>query len=150
MGLVVEAELGSAMGRAAGARRTTSPGSRRPRSTPKSYDVREFVDDLRELNGHAAYCLETSSLVYTIRQRDYKRAEEPFGWAETIGSRARPFCVEPHCRDSSYLTMAVLRPDRCAGRQHRTRHLAGSGPAARLGGSFFVLRAEAIKISPES
>ena len=31
------------------------------RSTPKSYDVREFVDDLRELNGHAAYCLETSS-----------------------------------------------------------------------------------------
>ena len=87
MGLVVEAELGSAMGRAAGAR-TTSPGSRRPRSTPKSYDVREFVHDLRELNGHAAYCLETSSLVYTIRQRDYKRAKEPFGWAETIGRRA--------------------------------------------------------------
>ena len=27
-----------------------SPGSRRSRSTPKSYDVREFVDDLRDLN----------------------------------------------------------------------------------------------------
>ena len=81
MGLVVEAELGSAMGRAAGAHedRTTSPGSRRPRSTPKSYDVREFVDDLRELNGHAAYCLETSSLVYAIRQRDFKQRSRSAG-----------------------------------------------------------------------
>ena len=88
MGLVVEAELGSAMGWGGRRTRTTSPESRRPRSTPKSYDVREFVDDLRELNGHAAYCLETSGLVYAIRQRDFKQ-EEPFGWAETIGRRVR-------------------------------------------------------------
>ena len=41
------------------------------------------------------------------------------------------------------LTVAVQRPDwppNCAGRQRRTRHLAGSGPAARLGGSFFAAR----------
>ena len=23
----------------------------------------------------------------------------PFGWAKSIGRRARPFCVEPYCRD---------------------------------------------------
>ena len=90
----------------------------------------------------------------TISQRDYKRAEEPFGWAKTIGRRARPFCVEPYCRDSSYLTVAVLRPDSAAqlARVASIEHAIwpGSGPAARLAGSFFVLRAEAIKISPES
>ena len=107
-GLVVETELGSASGtieREAAkpmiVRR--SPGSRRiTLGADKAYDAREFVDELRELNVTPHLAQNTSNrdsaidgrttrhAGYAISQQKRKRAEEPFGWAKTIGGLARP------------------------------------------------------------
>jgi hypothetical protein len=78
-----------------------SPGSRRlTLGADKAYDVREFVDDLRDLNVTPHIAQNTSNRTsaidarttrhpgYAISQR--KRTEEPFGWAKTIGGLARP------------------------------------------------------------
>jgi hypothetical protein len=80
-----------------------SPGSRRlTLGADKAYDVREFVDDLRDLNVTPHIAQNTSNRTsaidartthhpgYAISQRQRKRTEEPFGWAKTIGGLARP------------------------------------------------------------
>ena len=63
----------------------------------KAYDAREFVDDLRRAERHAARgaeCPNRDSAIdgrttrhagYAISQQKRKRVEEPFGWAKTIG-----------------------------------------------------------------
>jgi hypothetical protein len=68
----------------------------------KAYDVRKFVDDLRDLNVTPHIAQNTSNRTsaidarttrhpgYAISQRQRKRTEEPFGWAKTIGGLARP------------------------------------------------------------
>jgi hypothetical protein len=107
-GLVVEAELGSATGTIEREAAQTmivrhSPGSRRlTLGADKAYDVREFVDDLRDLNVTPHIAQNTSNRTsaidarttrhpgYAISQRQRKRTEEPFGWAKTIGGLARP------------------------------------------------------------
>jgi transposase len=107
-GLVVEAELGSATGTIEREAAQTmivrhSPGSRRlTLGADKAYDVREFVDDLRDLNVTPHITQNTSNRTsaidarttrhpgYAISQRQRKRTEEPFGWAKTIGGLARP------------------------------------------------------------
>jgi hypothetical protein len=64
--------------------------------------VREFVDDLRDLNvtPHIAQNMRnrisaidartTRHPGYEISQHKRKRTKEPFGWAKTIGGLARP------------------------------------------------------------
>ena len=107
-GLVVETELGSASGTIEREAAKTmivrrSPGSRRiTLGADKAYDAREFVDDLRELNVTPHLAQNTSNrdsaidgrttrhAGYAISQQKRKRAEEPFGWAKTIGGLARP------------------------------------------------------------
>src|SRR5215510_11452931 len=107
-GLVVEAELGLATGTIEREAAQTmivrhSPGSRRlTLGADKAYDVREFVDDLRDLNVTPHIAQNTSNRTsaidarttrhpgYAISQRQRKCAEEPFGWAKTIGGLARP------------------------------------------------------------
>ena len=107
-GLVVEAELGSATGTIEREAAQTmivrySPGSRRlTLGADKAYDVREFVDDLRDfdITPHIAQnrSNRTSAIDarttrhpgYAISQQKRKRTEEPFGWAKTIGGLARP------------------------------------------------------------
>ncbi len=107
-GLVVEAELGPASGtierEAAQAMIVRhSPGSQRlTLGADKAYDVRAFVDDLRELNvtphiaqnttnrSSAIDARTTRQPGYVISQQKRKRTEEPFGWAKTIGGFARP------------------------------------------------------------
>jgi Transposase domain (DUF772)/Transposase DDE domain len=107
-GLVVEAELGSATGIIEREAAQTmivrhSPGSRRlTLGADKAYDVREFVDDLRDLNVTPHIAQNTSNRTsaidartarhpgYAISQQKRKRIEEPFGWAKTIGGFARP------------------------------------------------------------
>ena len=68
--------------------------------TDKAYDVREFVDDLRDLNVTPHIAQNTSNRTSAIDARttrhpghaisQRKRTEEPFGWAKTIGGLARP------------------------------------------------------------
>jgi hypothetical protein len=78
-----------------------SPGSRRlTLGADKAYDVREFIDDLRDLNVTAQIAQNTSNRTsaidahttrypgYAISQQKRKRIEEPFG--QTIGGLARP------------------------------------------------------------
>ena len=107
-GLVVETELGSASGTIEREAAKTmivrrSPGSRRiTLGADKAYDAREFVDELRELNVTPHLAQNTSNrdsaidgrttrhAGYAISQQKRKRAEEPFGWAKTIGGLARP------------------------------------------------------------
>ena len=107
-GLVVEAELGSATGTIEREAAQTmivrhSPGSRRlTLGADKAYDVREFVDDLRDLNVTPHIAQNTTGRTsavdarttrhpgYAISQQKRKRTEEPFGWAKTIGGLARP------------------------------------------------------------
>jgi hypothetical protein len=107
-GLVVEAELGSATGTIEREAAQTmivrhSPGSRRlTLGADKAYDVREFVDDLRDLNVTPHIAQNTTNRTsaidarttrqpgYAISQQKRKRTEEPFGWAKTIGGLARP------------------------------------------------------------
>ena len=91
-----------------------------------------------------------------ISQRDYKRTEEPFGWAKTIGSRARPRPRRSHGRDLRFtLTMAVLRPNPVA-QVASIAHAIWSVSAPLLVSADLSLpqvvdlRAEAIKISPGS
>ena len=77
-----------------------SPGSRRlTLGADKAYDVREFVDDLRDLHVTPHIAQNRTSAIdarttrhpgYAISQRQRKRAEEPFGWAKTIGGLASP------------------------------------------------------------
>jgi hypothetical protein len=106
-GQVVAAELGATgtMEREAAQMMIVrySPGSLRlTHGADEADDVRQFVDDLRHLNvtpqiaQNASY--RTSAIDarttrhpgYAISQRKCKRAEEPFGWAKTIGGLARP------------------------------------------------------------
>ena len=105
---MVEAELGSATGtieRQAAQIMIArySPGSRRlTLGADKAYDVREFVDDLRDLNVTPHIVQNTTGRTsavdarttrhpgYAISQQKRKRTEEPFGWAKTIGGLARP------------------------------------------------------------
>jgi hypothetical protein len=66
------------------------------------HDVYEFVDDLRDLNVTPHIAQNTtnrSSAIdartthhpgYAISQQKRERTEEPFGWAKTIGTLARP------------------------------------------------------------
>jgi hypothetical protein len=72
-----------------GARRVTVGGD-------KAYDVREFVDTLRDLNvsthiagKNAAYSMidgrTTRHPGYDLSQKKRKRVEEIFGWLKTIG-----------------------------------------------------------------
>ena len=100
---MVEAELGPATGTIEREAAMTmvvrhSPGSRRlTLGADKAYDVREFVDDLRDLNvtphiaqnttnrSSAIDARTTRHLGYAISQQKRKRTEEPFGWAKTIG-----------------------------------------------------------------
>ena len=107
-GLVVQAELGPATGtieREAAQKMIVrhSPGSRRlTLGADKAYDVREFVDDLRDLNVTPHIAQNTtnrSSAIdvrttrhpgYEISQQKRKRTEEPFGCGKTIGGLARP------------------------------------------------------------
>src|ERR1700745_2413222 len=107
-GLVVEAELGSATGTIEREAAQTmivrhSPGSRRlTLGAAKAYDVREFVDDLRDLNVTPHIAQNTSNRTsaidarttrhpgYVVSQQKRKLTEEPFGWAKTIGGLARP------------------------------------------------------------
>jgi hypothetical protein len=80
-----------------------SPGSRRITvGADKAYDVREFVDDLRDLNVTPHIAQNTTNRTsaidarttrhpgYAISQQKRKRTEEPFGWGKTIGGLARP------------------------------------------------------------
>src|SRR5262245_21328470 len=94
-GLVVEAELGSATGTIERAAAQTmivrySPGSRRlTLGADKAYDVREFVDDLRDLNVTPHIAQNTSNRTsaidarttrhagYAISQQRRKRTEDP-------------------------------------------------------------------------
>jgi hypothetical protein len=105
---VVEAELGSATRTSEREAAMTmvvrySPGSRRlTLGADKAYDVHEFVDDLRDLNGPPHIAQNTTNrtsaidarttrhLGYAISQQKRKRTEEPFGWEKTIGALARP------------------------------------------------------------
>ena len=105
---MVEAELGSATGTIEREAAQTmivrySPGSRRlTLGADKAYDVREFVDDLRDfdITPHIAQnrSNRTSAIDarttrhpgYAISQQKRKRTEEPFGWAKTVGGLARP------------------------------------------------------------
>jgi hypothetical protein len=107
-GLVVEAELGLATGTIEREAAQTmivrhSPGSRRlTLGADKAFDVREFVDDLRDLNVTPHIAQNTSNRTsaidarttrhpgYAISQQKRKRTEEPFGWAKTVGGLARP------------------------------------------------------------
>ena len=107
-GLVVEAELGQATGTIEREAAQTmivrhSPGSRRlTLGADKAFDVREFVDDLRDLNVTPHIAQNTSNRTsaidarttrhpgYAISQQKRKRTEEPFGWGKTIGGLARP------------------------------------------------------------
>ncbi len=98
-----------------------SPGSRRlTLGADKAYDVRQFVDDLRDLNitPHIAQnTANRSSAIdarttrhpgYAISQQKRKRTEEPFGWAKTIGGFARPMLRgAPRLRFKFTLTMAA-------------------------------------------
>jgi len=102
-GLVVEAELDKATGtieREAAQMMVVrySPGSRRlTLGADKAYDVREFVNDLRDLNVTPHIAQNTSGRSsaidarttrhpgYEISQQKRKRTEEPFGWGKTIG-----------------------------------------------------------------
>jgi hypothetical protein len=81
--------------------RTLFAGSTPPQlGTDKAYDVREFVDDLRDLNVTPHIAQNTSNRTSAIDARttrhpghaisQRKRTEEPFGWAKTIGGLARP------------------------------------------------------------
>src|SRR5256884_3724867 len=80
-----------------------SPGSRRlTLGADKAYDVREFVDDLRDLNVTPHIAQNTTGRTsavdarttrhpgYAISQQKRKRTEEPFGWAKTIGGPSPP------------------------------------------------------------
>ena len=105
---MVEAELGQATGTIEREAAQTmivrhSPGSRRlTLGADKAYDVREFVDDLRDLTvtPHIAQnrsnrtsaidARTTRHLGYAISQQKRKRTEEPFGWAKTVGGLTRP------------------------------------------------------------
>jgi len=107
-GLVVEAELDAATGTIEREAAQTmlvrySPGSRRlTLGADKAYDVREFVNDLRDLNVTPHIAQNTSGRSsaidarttrhpgYEISQYKRKRAEEPFGWGKSIGGLARP------------------------------------------------------------
>jgi len=107
-GLVVEAELDSATGTIEREAAQTmvvrySPGSRRlTLGADKAYDVREFVNDLRDLNITPHVARNTSGRSsaidrrttrhpgYEISQQKRKRTEEPFGWGKSIGGLARP------------------------------------------------------------
>jgi len=107
-GLVVEAELCTASGTIEREAAQTMvvrycPGSKRiTLGADKAYDVREFVDDLRDLNVTPHIAQNTSNRTsaidarttrhpsYAISQQKRKRIEEPFGWAKTIGGLARP------------------------------------------------------------
>jgi transposase len=106
-GLVVETELDGATGTIEREAAKTmvvrySPGSRRiTLGADKAYDVRAFVDDLRDLNvtPHVAQNTSRTSAIdgrttrhagYAISQQKRKRTEEPFGWAKSIGGLARP------------------------------------------------------------
>src|SRR5215471_11300962 len=102
-GLVVQAELGPATGTIEREAAMTmvvrhSPGSRRlTLGADKAFDVREFVDDLRDLNVTPHIAQNTSGRSsaidarttrhpgYEISQQKRKRTEEPFGWGKTIG-----------------------------------------------------------------
>jgi Transposase DDE domain len=65
-------------------------------------DVREFVDDLRDLHVTPHIAQNTTNRTsavdarttrhrgYAISQQKRKRTEEPFGWGKTIGGLARP------------------------------------------------------------
>ena len=107
-GLVVEAELTQANGRAERAAAEAmivrhSPGARRlTLGADKGYDASAFVADLRVLNvtPHIAQNLNgrrsaidgrtTRHPGYAVSQQKRKRIEEPFGWGKTIGGLARP------------------------------------------------------------
>jgi DDE family transposase len=80
-----------------------SPGSKRiTLGADKAYDVREFVDDLRDLNVTPHIAQNTTNRTsaidarttrhagYAISQQKRKLTEEAFGWAKTIGGLARP------------------------------------------------------------
>jgi hypothetical protein len=106
--VVVEAELGTATGTIEREAAMTmvvrhSPGSHRiTLGADRAYDVRGFVDDLRDLNITPPIAQNTtnrSSAIdarttrhpgYAISQQKRKRTEEPFGWGKTIGGLARP------------------------------------------------------------
>jgi len=83
-----------------------SPGARRLGSV-HAYDVREFVDDLRDLNVTPHIAQNTSNRTSAIDARTTRhpghaisqprRTEEPFGWAKTIGVVSRgPCCAGLH------------------------------------------------------
>jgi hypothetical protein len=104
---VVEAELDAATGtieREAAQMMVVrySPGSRRlTLDADKAYDVREFVNDLRDPNVTPHIAQNTSGRssaidprttrhpAYEISQQMRKRTEEPFGWGKS-NRRARP------------------------------------------------------------
>src|SRR5246500_4085096 len=125
-GLVVEVELGAASGTIEREAAQTmvvrySPGSRRlTLGADKAYDVREFVNDLRDLNvtPHIAQNTPGRSAAidgrttrhpgYEISQQKRKRTEEPFGWGKSIGGLARPmFRGVARLRFKFALTMAA-------------------------------------------
>jgi hypothetical protein len=125
-GLVVEAELDSATGTIEREAAQTmvvrySPGSRRlTLGADKAYDVREFVNDLRDLNVTPHIAQNTSGRSsaidarttrhpgYEISQHKRKRTEEPFGWGKSIGGLARPmFRGVARLRFKFTLTMAA-------------------------------------------
>ena len=105
---MVEAELGSATGTIEREAAMTmvvrcSPGSRRlTLGADKAYDVRKFIDDLRDLNVTPHITQNTTNRTsaidarttrhpgYAISQQKRKRTEEPFGCGKTIGGLARP------------------------------------------------------------
>jgi transposase len=125
-GLVVEAELDAATGTIEREAAQTmlvrySPGSRRlTLGADKAYDVREFVNDLRDLNITPHIAQNTSGRSsaidgrttrhpgYEISQQKRKRTEEPFGWGKSIGGLARPmFRGVARLRFKFALTMAA-------------------------------------------
>jgi hypothetical protein len=120
-GLVVDAEFDSATGTIE--RETAqlmvvrySPGLRRlTLGADKAYDVREFINDLRDLNVTPHIAQNTAIDARTTRHPDYeisqqkrKRTEEPFGWSKSIGGLARPvFRGVARLRFKFTLTMAA-------------------------------------------
>ena len=73
--------------------------SKRPRQTvgaDKGYDVKRFVDEVRDksytphvatrVKGSSVDRRTTGTVGYKISQRKRKRVEEPFGWMKTVGT----------------------------------------------------------------